>query len=102
MEVFFYPGEELFLTFQLANGSGWLTSQRLIIVEHAPGKLNEGKRQDYSVEHFEKAQIKNTTLTAQFKNKKVKIQLLLYVPSILKEIKNYIEETAKQFNKPKT
>jgi len=58
MEVFFLPGEELFLTFQLANGSGWLTNHRLIIVEHKPGKLNEGKRTDYTLKKFENAQIK--------------------------------------------
>jgi hypothetical protein len=40
MKVFFLPGEESFLTFQLANGSGWLTSHRL--VEHTPDKLKEG------------------------------------------------------------
>jgi hypothetical protein len=44
MEVFFLPEEEVFLTFQLVKGSGWLTSHRLIIVEHKPGKLQEGKR----------------------------------------------------------
>jgi hypothetical protein len=49
MEGFFLPGEELFLTFQLVNGSGWLTSHRLIIVEPKPGKLGEGKRKDYGV-----------------------------------------------------
>ena len=40
--------------------------QRLIIVEHKPGKLEEGKRKDYPLKNFEKAQIKNTPLTAQF------------------------------------
>jgi hypothetical protein len=38
MEVFFLPGEELFLTFHLVKGSGWLTSHRLIIAEHTTGK----------------------------------------------------------------
>ncbi len=96
MEVFFLPGEEVFLTFQLSNGSGWLTSHRLIIVEHKPGKLNQGKRKDYALKNFEKAQIKNITLTTMFQNKKVKIQLPTNTPSLLQEIKNYIEETAGQ------
>jgi hypothetical protein len=46
MEVFFLLGEAMFLTFQLTNGSEWLTSHRLIIVEHKPGKLSEEKRKD--------------------------------------------------------
>ena len=64
MEVFFLPGETVFLTFKLVNGSGWLTSHRLIIVEHVPGRLEEGKRKDHSLKYFENAQIKDTTLTA--------------------------------------
>jgi hypothetical protein len=55
MEVFFLPGEKLFLTFQLVNGSGWLTSHSLIIVEYKPGKLGEGKRKDYALKNFENA-----------------------------------------------
>jgi hypothetical protein len=57
MDVWFSPKETLFLEFKLTNGSGWLTSNRLII-EHKPGKLNEGKRKDYFLKNFEKAQIK--------------------------------------------
>jgi hypothetical protein len=86
MEVFFLPGE-LFLTFQLVNGSGWLTSHSLIIVEHKPSKLGEGKRKDYALNNFENAQIKNTTQTAQFQNKKVKIQLPTYAPAYCKKSK---------------
>ena len=82
MEVSFSPGENVFLTFKLVNGSGWLTSHRLIIVEHEPDKLKEGKRQDYSIKNFEKVQIKDITLTAQFKDKKNKIQLPTYAPSL--------------------
>jgi hypothetical protein len=102
MEVFFLPGEEVFLSFQLTNGSGWLTSHRLIIVEHKTGKLKEGKRTDYALKDFENAQIKNTTLIAQFQSNKVKIQLPTYAPSLLKEIKDFIEESAKLFTKSKT
>jgi len=69
-----FTGEAEFLTFKLANGSACLTSHRLIIVEHQPDKLNKEKRKDYSLKNFEKAQIKDTPLTAQFKDKKVKIQ----------------------------
>jgi hypothetical protein len=102
MEVFFLPGEAVFLTFKLVNGSGWLTNHRLIIVEHKPGKLKEGTRKDYSLKNFEKAQIKDSTLRAHFKDKKVKIQLPTYAPSLLQEIKDFIEESAKQWNKPET
>src|SRR5665647_590752 len=84
---------------QMSNSSGWLTSHRLIIVEHTPNKLGEGKRKDCFLKNFEKAQIKNTDLTAQFQNKKVKIQLPTYAPSLLQEIKDFIEEIAKQCNK---
>jgi len=52
MEIWFLPVEAVFLTFQLANVSGWLTSHRLIIVEHQPGKLNKGKRKDYPLRNF--------------------------------------------------
>ena len=41
---------------------------------NTPNKLGEGKRKDYALKNFEKAQIKDTPLTAQFKDKKVKIQ----------------------------
>ena len=88
MEIWFLPGEAVFLTFKLVNGSGWLTNNRLIIVEHNPGKLKEGKRKDYSLKNFEKAQIKGSTLTAQFKDKKVKIELPTCAPSLLQEIKD--------------
>ncbi len=100
MEIWYLPQETLFLEFKLANGSGWLTNNRLIIVEHKPGKLDEGKRKDYPLKNFEKAQIKNTPLTAQFQTGKAKIQLPTYAPSLLQEIKDFIEESAKQCNKP--
>jgi hypothetical protein len=36
MEVFFLPKKAIFLTFQLANGMGRLTSHGLTIVENKP------------------------------------------------------------------
>jgi hypothetical protein len=60
MEICFSPKETLFLEFKITNGRGWLTSNRLIIIEHKPGKLCERKRKDYSLKNFEKAQIKDT------------------------------------------
>jgi len=54
MEVDAIPGEEFYLTLRLANGSGWLTSHRLIIVEHEPVKVKEGKRKDYSLKTSKK------------------------------------------------
>jgi hypothetical protein len=102
MEIFYLPGEAMFLTFKTANGSGWLTSHRLILCEHPPGRLGGHEPQEYWLRNFEEAQIKNTTLTAQFQTGKAKIQLPTYTPSLLQEIKDYIEETAKQWNKPET
>jgi hypothetical protein len=31
--------EEIFITFKLINGSGWLTSHRLVMCEHEPDHL---------------------------------------------------------------
>jgi hypothetical protein len=46
--------------------------------------------------------LKKTQLTAQFQNKKIKIQLPTYAPSLLQEIKDFIEETAKHYDKSET
>ena len=88
MEVFVLPGETVFLAFQIVNGSGWLTSHRLIIVEHEPGKLEERKRKDLSLKYFENAQIKGSILTAQLQTGKVKIQFPTYAPAYYKRAEN--------------
>jgi len=95
MEMFFLPGEAMFLTFKTANGSGWLTSHRLILCEHPPGQLEGHTPNEYFLKNFEKAEIKDSTLTVQFRDKKAKIQLPIYSLSLLQEIKEYIEEAAK-------
>ena len=97
MEVFFLPGEAVFLIFKLTNGSGWLTSHRLILCEHPPGQLEGHEPQEYWLKSFEEAQIKDSALTARFQNKKATIQLPLYAPSLLQDIKAYIEESAKNW-----
>jgi hypothetical protein len=67
MEFVFFPGETMFLTFKLANGSAWLTSHRLILREHEPGHLEEGKKPEfYHLKNFKKAQITNEALTVHF------------------------------------
>jgi hypothetical protein len=88
------------LEFKLINGSGWLTNHRLIILEHLPVKLKEGKRKDYSLKYFENAKVKNPILTAQFQTGKAKIQLSIYAPRLIEEIKVSIEQSAKQYFNP--
>ena len=100
MEIFFLPGEATFLTFKTADGSGWLTSHRLILCEHPPGQLEGHEPQEYWLKSFEEAQIKESTLTVRFQNKKAKIQLPLYAPSLLQDIKDCIEEATKNWKTP--
>jgi len=96
MEFNAFPGETIFLTFKLTNGSGWLTSHRLILCEHEPGHLENQTPQFYFLKNFKKAEIEDETLTVHFKGKrKAKIQLQTYVPSLLQEIKEYIERASK-------
>ena len=90
MEILFQPGEAIFLTFKTANGSGWLTSHRLILCEHPSGHLEGREPKDYWLKNLADAQINNSTLTAEFKDKKVKIQLPTCNSTMLEEIKNYI------------
>jgi len=97
MEVFFAPQETLFLEFKLANGSGWLTNHRLILCKHPPGQLEGHKPEDFWLKNFEQAHLKDSTLTVKFQGKKAKIQLTPYVPSLLLEIKKYVEEAAKNW-----
>ncbi len=99
MELFFLPRETIFLTFKMANGSGWLTSHRLILCEHPPGQMKGHVPEDYWLKNFEKAQIKDSKLTVKFKDKEAQIQLQLYAPSILEDIKNFLEEAAKNCKK---
>ena len=57
------------------------------------------ERQDpemYLLRDFEKAEIKDETLTAHFKGRqKAEIRLQFYSPALHQEVKNYIEEAAK-------
>jgi hypothetical protein len=99
MEIFYQPGETMFLTFKTSNGSGWLTSHRLILCEHPPGQLDAHQPEDYWLKTFEEAKIQNSTLTIKFRSRKAKVQLPLYAPSLLEDIKNYIEEAAKNWKK---
>jgi hypothetical protein len=100
MKIDFFPTEAIFLTFKLVDGSGFLTSHRLILTEHELGQFDTAERRFYYLKNFQKAQIKGDTLTAHFKNNgKAKIQLTLNTPSLLQEIKAYIEK-ASQNHKP--
>jgi hypothetical protein len=39
MHLLLSPGEAMFLTFKLADGSGYLTSHCLILTKHEPDQL---------------------------------------------------------------
>jgi hypothetical protein len=100
MKIDFFPTEAIFLEFKLADGAGFLTSHRLIICEHEPGQFDTAEPKFYYLKNFQKTQIKGDTLTAHFKNNgKAKIQLTLNTPSLLQEIKAYIEK-ASENHKP--
>jgi hypothetical protein len=95
MEILFSPGEALFLEFQLSNGSGWLTSHRLILCEHERGHIDGHSPFTYSLKDFQKAKLKKSTLVVQFSGRrKVRIQLPQDSPSLLHEIKEYIEKAS--------
>ncbi len=89
------------LTFKIANGFGWLTSHRLILCEHPPGQLDGHAPEEYWLKNIEKATIKDSTLTAKFHCKRTKMLLPLYAPSLLEDIKAYIEKAAENWKKPK-
>ncbi|MCW4000578.1 MAG: hypothetical protein NWE93_10095 [Candidatus Bathyarchaeota archaeon] len=102
MEILFLPNETLFLTFKLSNGSGWLTSHRLILCFHPTGHLEGSPPALYHLKNFKKAQIKGSALIVQFQDKTMKINLQIYSSSLLQEIKEYIEEAAKNWSASKT
>ncbi len=93
MEIFFLPNETLFIEFQLKNGSGWLTSHRLILCKHPKGQLKGHTPTTFFLKDFQKIQLKKSTLLVLFTNKrKVKIKLPSNNLSLLQEIKDYIEK----------
>jgi hypothetical protein len=101
MNFLAFPEETTFLEFKLANGSGWLTSHRLIIAEHEPGHFQCCAPKSYPLKEFRKIEIKSETLTAHFDDEQqATIQLPCYTPSLLQEIKEYIEVASKNHKKP--
>jgi hypothetical protein len=95
MKIDFFQGEAMFLTFKLADGSGYLTSHRLILTKHEPGEFDTAVPRFYLLKNFKKSQIKGDTLTAHFEgNGKAKIKLCLNSPSLLQEVKEYIEKAS--------
>ncbi len=95
-----FPGEKTILSYKLANGIGWLTTNRLIIQQEKRNpRLNIMETQDpemYLLRDFEKAEIRDETLTVHFKDsQKATIRLQLNSLELLQEIKNYIEEATK-------
>lgn len=96
------PKEAVFLEFKRVNGSGWLTNCRLILCDHESGHLEGHTPEIYPLKDFKKAQIKDSTLIVNFRGK---AQASIVLPSdsaaLLQEIKNYLEEAAKNKLKPK-
>jgi hypothetical protein len=68
----------------------------LILCEHERGHLAGHTPQIYALKNFKKAQLKDSTLIIHF-NGKIQADITLQEESsaLLKEIKEYIEETAK-------
>ena len=96
MEFNAFPKEALYLTFKLADGSGWLTSHRLILCVHEPGHLAGQTPEFYLLKDFKKAEVEGESLTVHFKgNRQPKIRLPINSPGILQEIKQYIEKASK-------
>jgi hypothetical protein len=96
MEVWLLPKEEIYLTFKMANGSGWLTSHRLILCEHEPGQLEGQQPMFYYLKDFERTGLKGHCLTVAFKKQKAKIQSPANAPQeLLAEIKVYIDKASK-------
>jgi hypothetical protein len=95
MEVFFLRGETLFIEFQLSNGSGWLTSHRLILCEHPRSQLKGQTPSIYSLKDFQKARLRRSTLVLHFRFRhKAVIKLPECNLDILQEIKDYIEKAS--------
>ena len=67
MEFNAFPGEAMFLTFKLANDSGWLTSHRLILCVHEPGHLEGQTPEVYHLKDFKKAEVEGESLTVHFR-----------------------------------
>ncbi len=96
MKIDFFPEEVPLGSFKLANGSGWITSHRLIICIHKPGQLDSAVPQFYFLKDFKKSQIKGSSLVAHFDGKPdVKIQPPRNSPSMLREIQQYIEKASR-------
>ena len=95
-----FPEERELLSFRLTNGYGWVTTHHLIIEEEKHNRrLNIMEKQSpdfYLLRDFEKAVTEGETLFAYFKGwKMATIHLPVYSPSLLKEVKDYNEGTAK-------
>ncbi len=97
MRIDFFPGETTLGSFKLVDGSGWITSHRLIICIHKPGQLDSAVPEFYFLKDFKRSQIRGSTLFAYFDGKpEVKIQLQTDSPSVLQEIQEYIEKASRR------
>ena len=97
------PGEILFLTLKLENGSGWLTSQRLIICEHEPFHMEGQTTESYLLKDYQNSEIEGQTLTIHFQSKeKVIIRLRTTDSLTLEDIKEYTEKLSKKRKLPES
>jgi hypothetical protein len=96
MELWLLPKEEIYLTFKMVNGSGWLTSHRLILCEHESGHLEGHTPEFYALKDFKKTVLDKQSLTVEFRHQQAKIQAPINAPqNMLPEIKAYIEKASK-------
>ena len=95
-----FPGEHELFSFKLSDGSGWLTTHRLVLERE---KFNPSFRimekqepEFFFLRDFEKTLIKGEALIVHFKHgKKARIRLECYGPSLLQEVADSIKEAAR-------
>ncbi len=95
MYIWLKRGETVSFKFSLANGTCYLTSHRLIAVEHEKGHLEEGICRDYAMKDFLVASLTNQAVIAHFTgHRQVKLETLHNAACSLQEVKQYIEQAA--------
>ena len=102
MKIEALPGETLLLTLKLENGSGWLTSHRLIICEHEAFHLEGQTTESYLLRDFQNSEIEGQTLTIHFQSKEIIIRLRTTDSLTLEDIKEYTEQLSKRRKLPES
>jgi len=103
MKIERIPGEVMLLTLKLENGSGWLTSHRLILCDHPPGLLERNMTKTYHLKEFENAIIDGQTLILFFKGKEkaiIKLRKSSSYSLSLEEIIDHADKLSKRRKLP--